>query len=200
MPKLSLFAISNTVNIGLWSIEETVDEMLDTYPFLNVYTSEMDARFKSESRRREFLAVRALLNMMDGESKIRYREDSSPYIDGKYCSISHTKGYAALMISTSAPVGIDIEYRSDRVNKIVDKFIRDDEVAVDTVSQLIHWSSKESLYKLFHEDHLDYFDMRLLPFHDSCEGTLIAENLKKKIRQNIFYRVTDDYVLTYCSM
>jgi hypothetical protein len=86
---------------------------------------------------------------------------------------------------------------SDRINKIVKKFIRDDEQAPDTLSRLIHWSVKETIYKLFSAENLDYFEMKVSPFTLENQGFVGVEDLKTEKRQQAFYRVNDAYVLTY---
>lgn len=199
MPKLSITYLSETIRLGLWSITETAEDFFISYPYLTVYRNEVK-HFKADNRQREFLAVRALLHEMRGDyGKILYNYDGSPYLaDGTFCSISHTKGYAVLIISDRYPVGVDIEYCSPRVEKITDKFIRVDEEAGTTIAKLIHWSAKEALFKLFHNDRLDYFDMKLRPFIEEKSGVVIAEILKRSTMQLINYIVNDQYVLTYC--
>ena len=111
-----------------------------------------------------------------------------------HISISHTTGYAALILSDAEEVGIDIEYLSDRVERIAPRFIRYDEHAETTLQKLLLWSAKETVYKLFSEDALGFFDMRLLTFAD---GLMRVENIKRKIIVDVCYETTDDYVLTY---
>ena len=199
MPKLSITYLSETIRLGLWSITETSEDFFISYPYLAVYRDEVE-HFKADNRKREFLAVRALLHeMRGGDGKILYNDDGCPYLaDDTFCSISHTRGYAVLIISDMYPVGVDIEYCSPRVEKITDKFIRVDEEAGTTISKLIHWSAKEALYKLFHHDRLDYFDMKLRPFTEEKSGLVIAEILKCNTMQDLNYIVEDQYVLTYC--
>lgn len=200
MPKLSITCLSETIRLGLWSITETPEDFFILYPYLSVYRNEVEKQFKADNRKREYLAVRALLHeMRGGDERILYNDDGSPYfVDGTFCSISHTRGYAVLIISNMYPVGVDIEYCSPRVEKIADKFIRFDEKAGTTISKLIHWSAKEALFKLFHNDRLDYFDMKLRPFTEEKSGVVIAEILKCSTVQIINYIVDDQYVLTYC--
>jgi 4'-phosphopantetheinyl transferase EntD len=200
MPKQSITYLSETIRIGLWSITETLEDFFLRYSYLTDYRDEVEKNFKADNRKREYLAVRALLyEMTSGNGRILYDGDGSPYlIDGQFCSISHTRGYAVLIISEMFPVGIDIEYYSSRVEKIADRFIRTDEKAETIMLKLIHWSAKEALFKLFHNDRLDYFDMKLRPFTEEKSGAIIAENLKFGTVQDIYYIIDDEYVLTYC--
>ena len=199
MPRLCLNEVHEGVVMGLWAITETIEDMFVKYPYLESFRFQVESRYKSNNRILEFLAIRALLHQMcGGRLEIKYQIDGSPYIDGLHCSISHTKGYAVLILSHSMTVGVDIEYITERVNRIADRFVRSDEVAETTLSKLIHWTVKEALFKVFHEDKLDYQDMKVIPFSESSQGIIHAENLKRKIRQELYYYVNDNYVLTYC--
>ena len=43
---------------------------------------------------------------------------------------------------------------------------------------LINWSAKETMYKFFSEEDLQYFDMRVHPFDVAADGELLVDNLK----------------------
>jgi len=151
-------------------------------------------------REAERTAVRKLLAEITGDNtlKISYEESGRPLLsDGRQISISHTRGYAAVIISPDKAVGIDIEYQSDRVGRITSKFIRDDEQAADILSQLLLWSAKETVFKLFSSDKLEYFEMKSHPFEAGPKGTIEIENLKRNIVQQVFFESNKDYVLTY---
>ena len=99
-----------------------------------------------------------------------------------------------MILSQTRPVAVDIEYLSDRVNKIAHKFIRPDETAVDTMSRLIHWSVKETVYKYFSDEDLQYFEMRLQDVtSDKCK----VENLKTKKTVEAKFVINSSYVLSY---
>jgi phosphopantetheinyl transferase len=155
--------------------------------------------YRSEARKRERLAVYALLYAMTGDEAmvIRHNEDGKPMVDGFHISVSHTRGYAALILSEHAEVAVDIEWRSDRVEKVVHKFVREDEDKSSLDMLLVNWSAKETVYKFFSEQDLQYFDMRLQPFDISPAGQIVVENLKGRQAADVHYRLTEDYVLTY---
>ena len=135
----------------------------------------------------EFSILRSALPL--GSSK-----NSQFSILNSQISISHTRGYAALILSDDSEVGVDIEYRSDRVERIASRFIRPDEKAETTDEKLLLWSAKEAVYKLFSEDKLMFFDMRALSID---EGVVRMENMKRNIVVDVHYAFTADYVLTY---
>lgn len=139
------------VNLGLWQIDETVEEFFDRYPWLIKYNVLLSERYKNEGRKEEFLAVRALLHEMLGDKvgEITHNEVGKPMLKGYHVSVSHTRGFAAMVVSKNREVGVDVEYICDRVKRIASKFMRKDEKAVDVDSLLVHWCAKETVYKLF---------------------------------------------------
>lgn len=198
MALASIRHFTSDTQLGLWNITESPDELLASYPCLSVYREDI-AKYHSDSRKKEYLAVRVLLVMMTGDGSLRITHDDNgrPLLsDGRNISISHTRGYATLILSDEN-AAVDIEYRSDRVARIAHKFIREDEKADDVISQLIHWSVKESVYKYFSADHLEYFDMRLHPLDRKEEGTVMVDNLKGGRTVAVRYEVTEDYVISF---
>ena len=63
-------------------------------------------------------------------------------------------------------VAIDIEYRSDRIERIRSKFLRSDEPFTSIGELLLVWSAKETLYKYFSEDDLMYNEMKVESISD----------------------------------
>lgn len=185
MPLIDIRQLSPGVRLGLWAITEPADT----------------------PRLRERQAVASLLTAMTGDDSltIGHEESGKPFVCPpssqaplpRAISVSHTRGYAVLMLSDGVAVGVDIEYRSDRVERIAARFIRPDEEAVTTDDKLLVWSAKEAVYKLFSEEHLALFDMRTLSINP---GLLRMENLKRNIVVDVHYEFTDDYVLTYVLM
>lgn len=198
------------VSLGLWQMDESVTELLERYPWTNCYQGDL-SRFKSDSRKLEFLAVRVLLREMlqmlgCSEAQIQrignigHNSAGKPLLKGYNISVSHTKGYAALILSKSREVAVDIEYYSDRVKRIASKFLRKDEKAIDLDALLVHWCSKETVYKLFSEDNLQYADMRVKPFDTMSDWSCEVENLKAKKPVNVDFELTMEFVLTYAAL
>lgn len=198
MALIGIENIEEDVRLGLWKIEETPEEMLLRDASLKA-VCDTASSCHSEVRKMERLCIHELLYQMTGlnGTVIDHDPSSKPVLEGFNLSISHTRGYAALILSPRRNVAVDIEYMSERVNRIVGKFIRDDEVAPDTVARLVNWSAKETIYKLFSDEDLQYFEMRLLPFLPENSGLLLVEDLKAEKRERVFYRVNEEYVLTY---
>lgn len=66
----------------------------------------------------------------------------------------------------------------------------------EVTAQLVNWCAKETLYKYYSAQNLQYFDMRVT-LDDSAMTHCFIENLKANTRHQVEVNVTDDYVLTY---
>ena len=132
-----------------------------------------------------------LTEMLGYEPLIEHNEDGKPMIEGYHISISHTLGYVAVILSRDYEVGVDIEYVSDRVNRISSRFLRDDEVFADTKDKLIAWCAKETMYKLFSSEHLALKDIKVDP-----QSGLVT-NMKRNITLQFQCECSSKYILTY---
>ena len=194
MPVVYIKEVAPDVKLGLWKMEETALQFLsDSSDMSKLFDVEISA-YKSEVRRLEKLAVYSLLwKMTNSKVLVSHNEDGKPIVDGYNISISHTRGYASVILSKLKNVAVDIEYYSDRVARIADKFIREDEIATDIASQLINWSAKETVYKYFSEQNLQYFDMKLIPFEE-FENTKRVLNLKTGSYLDVYYELNTSVV------
>jgi 4'-phosphopantetheinyl transferase EntD len=109
---------------------------------------------KNEFRKIEFLGVRRIRNESTLHSPIYYSESRKPYLKhdlNTFISISHSKNYCALGISTN-DIGIDIEEINPRIEQISSRFVNDEEkqfIGHDSIQDLTKlWTMKESMFKL----------------------------------------------------
>lgn len=195
------------VSLGLWQMDES-PELFDLYPHLLPYRSSLDDKYKNDGRKLEFLAIRALMYEMlrvNGASKgllshagdFTHNGQGKPLFRGYHVSISHTKGYAALILSKKSEVAVDIEYMSDRVERIASKFLRKDERADSLEAKLVHWCAKETVFKLFSEENLLFEEMRVKPFDTMSDWACDVENLKSGKTARVDFELAMDFVLTY---
>lgn len=196
------------VSLGLWQMDESPEQLFDLYPHLLPYRSSLDDKYKNDGRKLEFLAIRALMYEMlrvNGASKgllshagdFIHNGQGKPLFRGYHVSISHTKGYAALILSKKSEVAVDIEYMSDRVERIASKFLRKDERADSLDAKLVHWCAKETVFKLFSEENLLFEDMRVKPFDTMADWACDVENLKSCKTARVDFELAMDFVLTY---
>lgn len=232
MALINVREVYPNVFLGLWQTTETVDEFFGTYGFLEPYRQHVETYFKNDGRKKEFLAIHALLHEMlaicgkpHGARRSKGLQDQSkasqdqskasqglpvadvpmichaasgqPLLRGYHVGVTHTKGYAALMLSKSCDVACDIEHFSDRVERIKSKFLRKDEKADDLDSLLVHWCGKETVYKLFPEDNLQFSQMRVGPFSTMSDWACEVENMKRGEKVRVDFELTMQFVLTY---
>jgi phosphopantetheinyl transferase len=195
--------------IAIWHITETSDEL---YALLD--TEKYDSQLlgmKNEVRRAEWLAVRLLVKELFGsEAEVAYHPTGRPYLKNSttHISISHTKGFAAVAYHHEAPVGMDIEYLSSRVERIALRFTTRDEASyidrhdesVRQMYHLINWSAKETLYKLFDSPSMAEFKevFHIAPYALAECGTMNATvcNAEKTLLA-VSYRTFPEFVCTW---
>ena len=193
---------------GIWKIEENWESLLCNlerpeacFPLLN--------RYKSEGRKSEWLAVRVLLKALTGsELAISYRDNGAPFLPDSslHISISHTKGFAAVLISPKKPAGIDIEYRSERIHRIKSRFLCEDEFKLlglnpATDDLIVCWCAKETAFKMIEQKTADMQnDIQIIEFKNSFKNNEIII-VKEKItpQSSVFqieYTITPDFIVT----
>ncbi len=232
MALINVREVYPNVFLGLWQTTETVDGFFGTYGFLEPYRQHVETSFKNDGRKKEFLAIHALLHEMlaicgkpHGARRSKGLQDQSkasqdqsktsqglpvadvpmighaasgqPLLRGYHVGVTHTKGYAALMLSKSCDVACDIEHFSNRVERIKSKFLRKDEKADDLDSLLVNWCGKETVYKLFPEDNLQFSQMRVGPFSTMSDWACEVENMKRGEKVRVDFELTMQFVLTY---
>lgn len=192
MPLARDMRIGADARLCIWQITERTEDWA-VPAFLDL------SAVSSAARRCETLAVYALLDYMLGCNDLLIGHDKSgkPVLPGWEISVSHTKGWAALILSKTKRVAVDIEYMSDRVSRVADRFIRSDENSDGLHVQLVNWSAKETVYKFLHEENLQYFEMRLRPYCLDVQGRVEVEDLKNAKTVGVDYEINSDYVLTY---
>ena len=150
---LILLKKEKTHTIGVWEISESINE-------LKALSDEVKFdQIKSENRKLEILAARALLKKMCGNSKLNYNKYGAPILDNnKKISISHSKKLVAIIVS-ELKTGIDIEIISERVLKVKNKFLSySDNIDESQEDLTIAWSTKECIFKWHQKGNLNFKD------------------------------------------
>lgn len=191
---------------GIWKIDETWEELLQQLDCRDEYSGVLE-RFTSDSRKSEWLAVRLLLKrLLNSETSIAYHDTNVPYLPdlSYHVSISHTKGYAAVLLGEQ-PVGIDIEYRSERIHRIKSRFMNEKELTglgeLNTEQLLVCWSAKETAFKKMQERVVDLqTDLHVISFdYTGNNGFLCIKETftPASVVYKIKYVITQAFVLTY---
>jgi Phosphopantetheinyl transferase len=192
--------------IGVTLVENDSNTLLSYLEKKDLYQTDLGKM--AEVRKKEWLAVRVLLKEILNEEKIiRYLPSGKPYLeDGSFnISISHTKGYAAIILDKQNKVAIDIEQISPRVNTIRSRFMNEVEEKNlskerELIHLLLHWSAKESLYKFLDDEKIEFKTQLIIKaFEPKINEWSEFSAIAKGLNYTTHYYVNDDYVLTYLS-
>jgi phosphopantetheinyl transferase len=191
----------------VWKIEEDLETLLN----LVVLDNEEKKKYKSyssNSRKLEFLSVRALLSELIGkEARIVYNKNNKPFLkDGsRFISISHSHKLTAILLSTNEKVGIDLEYMSSNIAAIAFKFLNRKESVTKEVNDrkyhlYIHWCAKEALYKICDKEGISIRkNLTIEPFIVKESGEIKGEVHTDKINESfdLYYSKYDNYAIVW---
>jgi 4'-phosphopantetheinyl transferase len=192
---------------AIWHITENAGEL---YASINLRDEEkvMYDSFVAENRKKQWLAyrllIRALLNPED--FPVEYDKSGKPFLAGSdyHISVTHTDDFAAVIMSRSSKVGIDIERIRPRVAKVKERFLSQDEIAClgaeKELEQLtLAWCAKESIYKMYGVRALDFREHIRLEIPPSAGIGFRAEvNYSgKKNLYRLFSEQNGNYMLVY---
>lgn len=203
---MPLLLENNNPFFGVWKIEESSSTLFSMLKHPEIYEKELEHK-RTESRRCEWLAARVLLeHLAGGFHEVKYDINGAPFIEDKnvYISISHTKGYAAVLIQDHPHAGIDIEQRSERVLKVQKRFInKKEEESIDSnnpIEQLlVYWCAKETLFKMIGEKEVDFLKhLHVHPFEYDIKGRLKTSETRTIFCRDyeMIYMIEKDFVLT----
>ncbi|MDR1499945.1 MAG: 4'-phosphopantetheinyl transferase superfamily protein [Tannerellaceae bacterium] len=192
---------------GVWKIDESANELLTMLTRNDVRL--LPDKIRAERRRQEWLAVRVLLKELIGEETlIAYHTDGAPYLPEKnlHISISHTNGYAAVIVSEQFAAGIDIEHLNDRIHRVRKRFMHPKEDSMidtehETEHLLVCWCAKETLIKLIRHDGTDLREhLRLSPFKYEGSGyfTAFETRTPRRASYSLYYIVNKYFAMTCC--
>jgi 4'-phosphopantetheinyl transferase len=193
--------------LGVWKIEEDLDTLLN----LVVLDDDEKKRYKvfsSNSRKLEFLSVRALLSELLGkEARIVYNKNNKPFLkDGSmFISISHSHKLTAILLSTNEKVGIDLEYMSTNIAAIAFKFLNRKEKVTKELDDrkyhlYIHWCAKEALYKICDKEGISIRkNLTIEPFKVKESGEIKGQVRTDKINESfdLYYSKYDNYAIVW---
>lgn len=193
--------------LGVWKIEEDLDTLLSMVS-LEGDDKKRYKGFSSNSRKLEFLSVRALLAELIGkDASIVYNKNNKPFLrDGsRFISITHSHKLTAILLSTNEKVGIDLEFMSTNIASIALKFLNVKE-KITKVSEnrkyhlYIHWCAKEALYKICDKEGISIRkNITIEPFEVKDAGEIRGRVHTDKINESfdLFYSKYDNYSIVW---
>jgi 4'-phosphopantetheinyl transferase len=193
--------------LGVWKIEEELDTLLDLV-ILDTEEKKKYKSFSSNSRKLEFLSVRALLSELIGkDARIVYNKNNKPFLkDGsRFISISHSHKLTAILLSTNEKVGIDLEYMSSNIAAIAFKFLNRREKVTKEQDErkyhlYIHWCAKEALYKICDKEGISIRkNITIEPFKVADSGEIKGQVHTDKINESfdLYYSKYDNYAIVW---
>lgn len=175
--------------LGVWQITETEAELR---ALTSIPSDELEeiSYIKSESLRKQKLAVRALLDVMFEEKVyLSHHDNGKPYIENNAINISitHTDKYVAVILNDQEEVGIDCESLDRDFSAVEKKALSEDEIdeldddADDRRTQLaIYWCAKEAVYKKMSQYKVDFAEqIEIEAVRPRKEGELDATFINK---------------------
>ena len=196
--------------IGVWQITESEEELR---ALTSIPSDELEeiSYIKSESLRKQKLAVRALLDaMFEDKVYLNHHDNGKPYIENSAVNISitHTDKYVAIILNDTDEVGIDCESLDRDFSAVEKKALSDEEIedldddADERREQLaIYWCAKEAVYKMISQYHVDFAEqIEIEDFRPKGEGELEATFIHKDGYEEEFelsYMTFDRHVLVW---
>lgn len=192
----------------VWEMKESPEALATMLDNANYYKMDL-LDIKSLTRRKEKLTTYVLLNKMLGhDAFLVHRESGAPYLpyEPYSVSISHTKGYAAVVLSPAGKcVAVDIEYPSERVCSIRHRFLSSEEnmfINLDNEAAhlLVCWCAKETLYKMIDMPGVDFVrHLHICPFLFSEEGEIEVYETRTTKRQSfkLKYQVNSRFTIVW---
>ncbi|MBO6029741.1 MAG: 4'-phosphopantetheinyl transferase superfamily protein [Bacteroidales bacterium] len=200
--------LENEAVIGVWQITETEEELKE---LSSTPSDEMEeiSFIRSESLRKQRLAVRALLNtLFDEKVYLSHHDNGKPYLENNpvNISITHTEKYVAVILHEEENVGIDIESLDRDFSAVEKKALSEDEI--DDLEDekrneqlAIYWCAKEAVFKLLSRYNVDFAEqIEIERFRPRGEGELEATFTSKKDDEEEFdleYITFDRHVLVW---
>jgi phosphopantetheinyl transferase len=151
--------------LGCWEITEETEHLFSLY---NPVEEELEKyrRYRNETRKREWLAARLLLQEMTGsKSKISYDPSGKPVLANTtgHISISHTSGFVVILFHPSLHPGIDIELITRNIERAARSFLSARELAECTFEGrlsnkdlMLRWCAKEAVFKMVPYSNIEF--------------------------------------------
>jgi phosphopantetheine--protein transferase-like protein len=200
--------LDNKAEIAVWHVTESEEELLSLTSVPNDELEEISL-FRSESQRRQKLAVRALINdIFEEKMYLNHHDNGQPYLENcaTNISITHTDNYVAIIIHDDEEVGIDVESLDRDFSVVEKKALSEDEI--DDLEKdkrneqlAIYWCAKEAIFKRMSQNRVDFAEqIEVEKFRPKGEGELEATFIHKDEHEEEFeleYMMFDNHVLVW---
>ena len=200
--------LENEATIAVWQITETEQELIE---LSSTPSDEMEeiSYIRSESQRKQRLAVRALLNeVFEEKVYLSHHDNGKPYLENMVTNISitHTEKYVAIILHDEADLGIDLESLDRDFSAVEKRALSEDEIDdLDDERRneqlAIYWCAKEAIFKRVSAYKVDFAEqIEVERFRPRGEGELEATFIHKDGYEEDFeleYMTFDRHVLVW---
>jgi 4'-phosphopantetheinyl transferase len=209
MPLIKLEQIDQESAWGLWQINESSSHL-----FSLLKPSDEDLKkinmINLDSKKAESMACRLTVKEILNQWGIEYfglgsDENGKPSLikANFHVSLSHTKKYAAAIISKQSHVAIDLEMIQPKIMAVAPRILNENELkdaGEDLAKLCIYWCCKEVIYKSYSERKINFkkaicIQPFLLKDMGECRGEL--KLLDDILSFNIKYFLYDNYIIAY---
>lgn len=202
--------LENGATIYVWDITESEEELLNLTSIPSEELEDLNL-IKNASRRKEKLAVRALLNeIFDDRVYLGHHDNGKPYLQNQLTeiSITHSERFVAIITHPFEDVGIDIESLDRDFSAVEKKVLSEEEI--DDLSdserkrdmQLpIYWCAKEAIYKRMSILGVDFAEqIEVERFNPRKDGELEATFIHKdgtELDFELEYMIFDNHIMVW---
>lgn len=208
MPLYLKEKLENEATIAVWQITETEAELTE---LSSTPSDEMEeiSYIRSESLRKQRLAVRALLNeLFEDKVYLSHHDNGKPYLENMVTNISitHTDKFVAVILHDEEDVGIDMESLDRDFSAVEKKALSEDEIEdIDEDRKneqlAIYWCAKEAIFKRVSIYNVNFSEqIEVERFRPRGEGELEATFIHKDGYEEEFdlsYMVIERHVLVW---
>jgi 4'-phosphopantetheinyl transferase len=182
--------------LGLWRIDGSENRFEKDFPELSAALSVRHPRTQLQRYASRLL----LAEMLGAMPKVSKDEHGKPLLpDHPFdVSISHTEGYAAILLGTGR-LGVDVQHYKPNVLKVRDRFLDENELqmAQDIETTTLFWAAKEAIYKYNALPALDFRDP--ITIHsieeDFLPSSFVYEDVKTEL--NLGWKKLDGAMLVW---
>lgn len=193
MPHIQTYKIDDVSRVEVWKLTESVDDLLHL-ACLSPIEKESFSNIKHESRKREWLATRALLmSVLKRKVEIEKASSGRPFFKDEQIniSISHTVGMVVVLLAENENLGVDVENLSRSIGRVAPRFLSEQELVACEQSEkqrrlMCHWCAKEAVFKAIDESDIDFANqirldsMNLQESEGSANWRFISKNGKEQ--------------------
>ena len=202
MPLLNDLVPNQSLLCKLWRIDDSED-IMDPNNGLNSDDYQIFLSRKANHMKRQFLASRKLISLVDPDLRVSYKDDMPFLSNNRNISISHSDNLVTILISENKGIGIDVERINNKVHSIKSKFLNQKEINYlsgyeESRNLTKAWTAKEAIYKALRMPGIIFSENILIEeFNNESTtgiGKFISTNQEKKFK--LYFYDLDNYCLT----